>query len=404
MESWGPTCGACAAYITKPPRRIPHSTAQRAPRGRTFPHGFEPLSLKGSRFAPFTSALAQITPNPPQIPIIRSLPAPQSSLGPTAVSSPPGSEVVRVSQPELPRPPVAPKPRRSRRGPLLAALAVLAVSAGVGIAAHERPMKPEVVSGRAKPKLTATGASERWWQGDVNIVVDESLTKVWPDAQLGVSQAIDGWVKSGAKLPRPTVDMRKSAPLLLEPDGENRIYYGPITINGHENDLGITLQYTNPETGEILESDVVINSKHPFVVVATEEDGNDDSQGEQGSTGKSHNVRVKDCSAKFDVTSVVTHEIGHFWGLGEDLVDGNATMFYSTSACSVIKRVLKTDDVSAITALYSAPAPAQEPSAAGVAGHCSVGAPGRGVASSGAAAATVAFALSALLRRRRRAV
>ena len=346
--------------------------------------------------------MAQITPNPPQVPIIRSLPAPQSSLGPTAVTAPPASALPPLSQPELPRPPVV-KPRRSRRVSALAALAVLAVSVGVGVAAH-RPMKPEVVSGRAKPKLTASGAPERWMQGDVSVIVDESLTKVWPDAQQGVSQAVDGWVNTGAKLPRPSVDMRKAAPLLLEPDGENRIYYAPITVKGHEKDLGITLQYSNTDTGEILESDIVINTNYPFVVVATEDDeqGNDDGNGNGAAKAKG-SLKVKDCTAKYDVTSVVTHELGHFWGLGEDMVDGNATMFYSTSLCSVTKRELKADDTAAITSLYEAAPPASETSNAAAAGvsHCSVGAPGRSTSPAGAGT-SLALAVSALLYRQGR--
>src|SRR5205814_2270996 len=166
-----------------------------------------------------------------------------------------------------------------------------------------------------------------------------------------------------------------------------------------EKDLGITLQYSNPDTGEIVESDVVINSNYPFVVVATEDDaqGDDGNGTSDGKTGKSKgSLKVKDCSAKYDVTSVVTHELGHFWGLGEDLIDGNATMFYSTSLCSVTKRELKADDVAAITSLYEAAPPATETSAAAGVGHCTVSAPGRSASPAGAGM-PLALAVTGLL-------
>jgi hypothetical protein len=262
-------------------------------------------------------------------------------------------------------------------------------------------MKPQVVSGRASPKVTPSGALERWWQGSLTVTVDESLAKVWPDATLGVENAFDGWQKTGAKLPKLSFDSQKAGKLLLEPDGENRIYYAPITIPGHENDLGITLQYTHPSTGEIVEADIVINSRHPFSVLEAD-DGGDDDADESGTSSKRKSTpgKAKNCSGKYDVTSVVTHEIGHFWGLGEDMTDMDATMYFSTAPCNVIKRKLKADDASAVSSLYAKDLPTEDTAAAGI-GHCSVGSPGRRTTSGGFALAATGLALALRARRRR---
>jgi MYXO-CTERM domain-containing protein len=291
----------------------------------------------------------------------------------------------------VPRPPA---PRRTRRR--WAAWLVAGAAIGIGLSTHHGPaMKPQVVSGRASPKRTPSGATERWWQGSLTVTVDESLTKVWPDATLGVEGAFDGWEKTGAKLPKVAFDSRKPGKLLLEPDGENRIYYAPITLAGHENDLGITLQYTNPSSGEILEADIVINSRHPFALLEADDEENDDADPtkRRGSPGN-----VKNCSAKYDVASVLTHEIGHFLGLGEDMADPDATMYFSTAPCNVVKRRLKTDDVSAVSSLYTEDMSTGETAAAGV-GHCTVSAPGRTTTNGGFVLAAVGVVLA--VRRRR---
>jgi hypothetical protein len=342
--------------------------------------------------------LAQITPEVPRTPIIRSLSPALSSLGPTAFTAPPGKHAV---SPEPEPQPEAPRPRRPRRvGVWIALGVVVATAAGIAAATHSPAPKAEVVSGRAALKMTKAGTPERWWQGTVPVTVDQSLTQIWPDATLGVEQAFDGWQGSGAKLPKATFDARKSDTLVLSPDGENRIYYAPITVPGHENDLALTLQYSNPNSGEILEADIVVNSKHPFAVLQADDD---DAKGaEDATSGKQTSAKVKGCDAKYDVASVVTHEIGHFWGLGEDMTDTNATMYYSTPLCNVVKRHLKTDDVKAISSLYAVDIPAED-SASSSAAHCTVTAPGARAGNTGAfAVIALGAAVCAMARRRAR--
>jgi hypothetical protein len=308
------------------------------------------------------------------------------------------------------------------------------VAAGAAVVAHRPAMKPEVVSGRAAPKLTTSGLPERWHQGEVPFIVDASLTAVWPDATAGVEQAFDTWRAADDELPKMTFDARKAGQILLEPDGENRIYYAPIPVPGHESDLGVTLQYVDQSTGEIVEADIIINSRHPFALLTAEDaatatkvrgdsndsgkDGDsrgkgnsgdgksdDDSNGTSAANAKSAATSavsasgtVSGCKMKYDVASVVTHEIGHFWGLGEDMLDATATMYFSTPPCNVIKRQLKLDDVTAVSSLYAVAAPST--SSADTAKHCAVKTLGAS-SGDGAALVAVAAALTAAARRRR---
>ncbi len=308
-------------------------------------------------------------------------------------------------------------------GAAIVGVGAILVALGAAIVAHRPAKNLEVVSGRAAPKLTPSGAPERWWQSEVPFIVDESLTAVWPDATAGVEQAFDTWRAANDKLPKITVDARKAGQLLLEPDGENRIYYAPIPVPGHESDLGVTLQYADQSTGEIVEADIIINSRHPFALLEptdpkastkvrgdsddSNEDGN--SQGTsngQGTVGQATQAstvassgNVSDCKAKYDVASVVTHEMGHFWGLGEDMLDTTATMYFSTPPCNVIKRELKLDDVAAVSSLYTVAASSS--GSAPDAKHCSVTTLGH-ADGDGTLLVGLATALAAAARRRRR--
>jgi hypothetical protein len=350
-------------------------------------------------------------PNPPTAVVIRSVsPRGGSSLQPTACTTPP-DERASLDQIQLEEAPkVVALPRtswRNRKTWLAVAGAGIVALVGIGVAVmhHKSDLKPQIVSGRAAPKLTSTGKPQRWWQSDVTVTVDGSLASVWPDATAGVESAFDAWRKANGKLPNLTFDARTSSPLLLEPDGENRIYYAPITIKGHENDLGLTLQYADQDSGEVVESDIIINSSHPFALL--EPTGKmkapmGDTNGTMGDTKDDESGNVAGCSAKYDIASVVTHEIGHFWGLGEDWVDTKATMYYSTPACNIGKRALKTDDVKAVSSLY-AEAVSSSSNANGTsnATHCAVTSVGR-TSTSGAALLGIMLALAATARRRRR--
>jgi hypothetical protein len=91
--------------------------------------------------------------------------------------------------------------------------------------------------------------------------------------------------------------------------------------------LAVTAVTYNPETGEIYDADVEINSLNVPLT-----------------TG--------DTSVKYDLASIVTHEAGHFLGLNHSL-DDSATMAAGYISGDVGMRTLSPDDEAGICSIYS---------------------------------------------------
>jgi hypothetical protein len=138
------------------------------------------------------------------------------------------------------------------------------------------------------------------------------------------------------------------------------VVYAPITVPGHTNDLAITIGYSDDATGELLEADIIVNSRQSFALLDGER-----IDGAPSCTDDPHGA----CGDAYDLQSIVTHEAGHFFGLGEDRTDRLATMFECSSPCETHKRDLDSGDARAIGALYSDSEPLSGETAAG----CSMG-------------------------------
>jgi MYXO-CTERM domain-containing protein len=250
---------------------------------------------------------------------------------------------------------------------------------GLCLAARERLTGTERASGAAQPKFTENGSVERWATGEVEIVIDDSVRKVGPEAMEAVQSAFGNWLGSGASLPRMklssgNVVSQKSS--LVKQDGKNTISYGEIDIKGHKQDLALTITFLDPNTGRILESDIVINARHDFRTTK----------------------ELSKCGGEYDLESVVTHEVGHFFGLGEDVEDDSTTMFYVTHACNVQKRELKEPDKTSMMMLYATPGSADESEQPPSSSCGTSGANARGVPELGW---TALLALMLVARRRR---
>ena len=61
----------------------------------------------------------------------------------------------------------------------------------------------------------------------------------------------------------------------------------------------------------------------------------------------------RSAAGHYDVQNVLTHEVGHFFGLGEDDQLMDATMYVSTPPCETQKRDLAVTDEQAMTQLYA---------------------------------------------------
>ncbi len=97
---------------------------------------------------------------------------------------------------------------------------------------------------------------------------------------------------------------------------------------GAENTLGFTTVTYDVETGEILDSDTELNTAQ-------------------------NPVTTGDLGVKYDLESILTHELGHALGLSHS-ADPNATMYATYDRGTTDLRTLSPDDVDAVCVAYPA--------------------------------------------------
>ncbi len=96
--------------------------------------------------------------------------------------------------------------------------------------------------------------------------------------------------------------------------------------------LGLTTVTFNADTGEIYDADMEINSSARNLSTSEEVPANG-----------------------FDLASVITHEVGHFFGLAH-ATDARATMYASYKPGTKALRTLSPDDVAGLCSIYPNPA------------------------------------------------
>jgi len=221
--------------------------------------------------------------------------------------------------------------------------AVLGLSGAVGLShlrARPAPVM-QIVSGNPTLKKGADGASVRWHSAKSKLFLDASLDQLGPHARETVQLGFGTWLGSGAKIPNLSFDSTTGAKFGQESNGKSEIMYGPITLKGHENDLALTVTFSDPKTGEVLEADMIFNSTHPYGLLPY-----------QAAAGAMTAEDMASCAQKYDLQSIATHEAGHFFGLGEDYDSTIATMYYTTGRCETNKRILQGSDETTMDSLY----------------------------------------------------
>lgn len=232
------------------------------------------------------------------------------------------------------------------------------------------------------------GSDIRWKTDAVTVVADRSLARLDADPAGLATKAFKTWEGAhGAELPAIDVVLGDADDIGFRGDGSDqstvRFAQGGWQKAGHA--LGVTV-VTFDEQGKILDADIVLNggSARPFGEM------NDDGSKAESDDGEG-------AGKPYDALNVLTHESGHFFGLGESPDFPDATMFPTSARGETKKRRLSTDDVSGIASLYVPGSATDAPQA-----HCALGA-GRSAGSEGVAAIGVAALALALLRRRRAA-
>jgi len=243
--------------------------------------------------------------------------------------------------------------KRAVRKLPLKVVGLTAISAAFGLAgavglshlrARPAPVM-QIVSGNPTLKKGTDGESVRWHANKSKIYFDASLDNAGKHAREAVQLGFGTWIGSGAKLPSLDFDTTSGARFGQVPNGKSEVMYGPITLAGHENDLALTVTFSDPKTGEVVESDMIFNNKHPYGILPYVPATSAQATAVQDTAS---------CDQKYDLQSVATHEAGHFFGLGEDFEAKPATMFYTTGRCETNKRVLQSTDETTMNALYFA--------------------------------------------------
>ncbi|MEO7037639.1 MAG: hypothetical protein ABI548_27020 [Polyangiaceae bacterium] len=242
-------------------------------------------------------------------------------------------------------PKLSPKRRLSLNVLALGALSAVLGLGGAASISHLRARSApvmQIVSGNPTLKKGSDGASVRWHAPTSKLYLDASLDQLGEHAREAVQLGFGTWLGSGAKLPSLAFDSTKGASFGREANGKSEVMYGPITLQGHENDLALTVTFSDPTTGEVVEADMIFNSNHPYGLLPY-----------QVAPGAMTPDDLTMCAQKYDLQSIATHEAGHFFGLGEDYDATTATMFYTTGRCETNKRVLQGTDETTMDALYT---------------------------------------------------
>lgn len=302
-------------------------------------------------------------------------------------------------------------PKRASRRKLWFFAALSAVMGVATASALRAPatLAPQVHSGSPGYKHSSSGQELHWQKPSVTVYLDGSLDKLGPGAREAIMQAFGQWASSDSRLPGLSFDSGKTS---TEPkqDGKSTVSFGRITTPGHEKDVAITVSYSNDKTGEIIEADVILNSLYPMGVLTAKpkdqaspsnnsgKDHDWNGNGHHDDKGYDNGEESMDCRNRYDAQNVATHEAGHFFGLGEDPTERQATMFQTIDQCETHKRELAVTDIGAVTVLYAKHVDAEEAKTG--ARSCSIGLAPLSGGGSGAWLSGAIFGL-ALLRRRR---
>jgi hypothetical protein len=357
---------------------------------------------------------------PPKFPLGSKRPVPISifSVSPLAASLKPRAPTKSISAPENVAPPsIAPQAATWRRRLLrhaVPAVAAVGLVGGVLAATHHRAETAKPVTRRAFAapgvKETDSGSAVRWRQDALDVLIDKSFSDL---AGTGVYwAAVDAWRATGAVLPSISTSQAGDRKVGYDPDGknENVVVYAPYGWSRAKGALAITVLTFDDMSGRIVDGDVLLNGGGRFFATFDHDEsdqsgsgvsieGANDSADSDANTTSGHTPR-------FDVQNVLTHELGHFFGLGEDYSDDRATMYASTRPGETNKRVVSTADGSVVTALYAeSPDGASSSLVKGGCGGAKVarGNSPTGPALTGFAAATAGLLLLAASRRNRAA-
>ena len=205
-------------------------------------------------------------------------------------------------------------------------------------------------------KHSADGKTVRWGASRVAFVVDPSVEDAVEGGSAAAASAVGSWSGAGdGPTLSSSVGPGGAAPKL---DGQNSIIFIPDGFEPAGHALAVTISSVEDATGELLDTDIVINGAHRFAVLAAGASDPGATPMPTDGAGEDEGER-----AVFDLEHVLAHEVGHAMGLADVRDDVTVLMYALTSPGSAANRAPTRDDEAGLQSLYAGSAAAQAPSA-----------------------------------------
>ncbi len=169
------------------------------------------------------------------------------------------------------------------------------------------------------------------------LVIDSSLDKL-PGAEEALRAALLAWQDFAPDLPEVTlIKAEPRRPHHNPNSSQNTISFAYRGEPRTGANLAVTVLSYEQESGSIVDADIIINGLYRF----------GDAGAEQPPCGNQWDYRPL-----FDLQNVLTHELGHWFGLEEDYTDPERTMYAFTAPQEIKKRSPTEADRAAVEILY----------------------------------------------------
>jgi hypothetical protein len=183
--------------------------------------------------------------------------------------------------------------------------------------------------------IDAGSVRPTWRQSEVVLTVDPSYLAL-PYAKHALEAALLAWTSRADQLPKVILRYADDDASDLSADAalaDHRIFFVPTGDARAKGALAITLVTADEEKHSIIDADILVNGGHLFTDVDT--------------------VNAPMARAtSYDLQDVVTHELGHWFGLNEDYQNNEATMYAYVYPGEIKKRDLDESDATAVQLAY----------------------------------------------------
>ncbi|HEY6881962.1 MAG TPA: matrixin family metalloprotease [Polyangiales bacterium] len=198
-------------------------------------------------------------------------------------------------------------------------------------------------------KQTDSGATVRWHTNGVSLRLDPSMQNYFRD--IPVRDVVGNAAQAWHNLPGvPELMLNEGMPGPRGYDAKSGTDNGVYLIEDWqlaESSLAVTVATFETKSGKIVDTDILVNAKHPFALLANGPDEPADD---------------------FDIRGVLTHEMGHVLGLGESYDVRMATMWPNVARGETHQRDLDEDDIDGVETAYAMAIAADTASSGGSSG------------------------------------